>query len=189
MGKFSAWLAVLASVAVIVGAVVAVLTYARGGTLSSGASVSGSTAVIPSKGSSSATDGSSNPPQTAELSSPTLTWPTERYEASRSQGFVASGAVPAALWPDTIWILDHGSEYIVDTVATIRSGKWYAPDGPLGDSSNSLPYKLTMVAVLANPDCASRLSALDKTVAGDHTPHLPPGCRQFGQVTVTVSKP
>ena len=120
---------------------------------------------------------------------PTLTYPTNGQVVSRSNGFVASGAAPSALYPDTIWILDHGIEYIVDTEATVSVGSWSAPDHPLGNSSNRLPYDITMVAVLATPHCASQLSALDHTVNGDHTKYLPAGCTQFGQVTVNVAEP
>ncbi len=130
-----------------------------------------------------------NSAPTAGSTSPALTYPTNGQVVSRSSGFVASGPAPSALYPETIWILDHGIEYLVDTEATVSAGRWSAPDYPLGDSSNGLPYDITMVAVLATPNCASQLSALDHTHNGDHTKYLPAGCTQFGQVTVNVAQP
>jgi hypothetical protein len=177
-------LAALGALGAFVAGLVALLVYVHpGSSHSPGPSISASSspsglAAQPSN--STPTDGSAFP---------TLTYPNNGQLVERSSGFVASGAVPSALWPDTIWILDHGKEYIVDTEATVRGGNWSAPDYPLGDSSNILPYDITVVAVLANRECASRLSALDQTGSGDHTPDLPAGCTQFGQVTVSVARP
>jgi hypothetical protein len=180
---------ILGVLAAVASAVVAVLAYLGSGPSQPGPSVNSPSVSSPSGRSGPGTVVPSDPSLATELASPTLTYPADGLQVSRSQGFVASGAAPSGLWPDTIWVLDHGTEYIVDTEAAIRAGKWSAPDRPLGDSSNSLPYDITMVAVLANPACTSRLSQLDRTIAGDHIPQLPPGCRQFGQVRVSVSKP
>jgi hypothetical protein len=119
-------------------------------------------------------------------SSATLTYPGKDMQVSRKQGFTAGGTY-SSLGSDTIWILDHTDVYYVDTEATLAGGNWSASDQPLGSPSDQLPFPLTMVAVLANPDCARHLSALGHSVSNS-TPQLPLGCTQFGQVTLNVSR-
>jgi hypothetical protein len=186
---FLVLLGVAASLATVVTGVVAGATFFTGGSPKPVPSASGPSLSSPSGNAGSAGAQPSNPQSATGLPSPTLTYPPDHLGVSRSQGFVASGAAPSALWPDSIWILDHGTEYIVDRDATVNAGRWSALDRPLGNSSNSLPYDITMVAVLANPACASRLSELDQSVSGDHIQQLPTGCTQFGQVTVHVDRP
>jgi hypothetical protein len=76
----------------------------------------------------------------------------------------------------------------VDQKAVTTGGRWSAIDQPLGNSSNRLPYSLTMVAALANPSCASTLTKLNKSPNSDYTVQLPAGCKLFGQVTVDVTR-
>jgi hypothetical protein len=116
-----------------------------------------------------------------------LTGPTDGTQVSRSQGFTASG-VEASLGAYTIWILDYDGGYTVDQEAAVAGGRWSAIDQPLGDSSNRLPYSLTMVAALANPSCAATLAKLNEG-NNDYSAQLPAGCRLFGQVIVDVTRP
>jgi hypothetical protein len=127
--------------------------------------------------------------QAAGISQPTaaLTSPSNETSVSRSKGFVATGSA-ANLGPNTIWILDYDGGYTVDQEGKVINGQWSATDQPLGDSSDHLPFNLSMVAVLANPHCAATLNTIDGT-SDDYTPSLPQGCIQVGQVTVNVSKP
>ena len=93
-----------------------------------------------------------------------------------------------SLGKETIWIVDYDGGYTVDEQATITSGKWSAFDGPLGDSTDKLPFSLTMKAILATPGCADRLAKIQSTDS-DYVAALPAGCVPFGTVTVNVSKP
>jgi hypothetical protein len=104
---------------------------------------------------------------------------------SRSQGFIASGKA-ASLGPNTIWILDYDGGYTVDQEAVVYSETWTAVDRPLGDSSDRLPFSLTMRAVVANPHCAEILSQINST-SDDYIQNLPDGCKIIGQVAVKVS--
>jgi|HubBroStandDraft_6_1064221.scaffolds.fasta_scaffold43826_6 hypothetical protein len=154
----------------------------------------------PSAGSSPATE-SPTAPQTSPSASPTpakvlttpgaasatLNHPVDGTKVSRSRGFVARGTA-TSLGPYTVWILDYDSGYTVDQEATVSAGKWSALDQPLGDSSDQLPFELTMVAVVANPHCALKLGQIDST-SNDYTQSLPEGCNIFGRVTVDVSTP
>jgi hypothetical protein len=126
-------------------------------------------------------------PPTAGQSSATLSYPSDGTKVSRQRGFIATGAA-ASLGPYTVWILDYDGGYTVDQEAKIVAGQWSATDQPLGDSSDHLPYDLTMVVALANPHCAARLTQIGST-RNDYTQSLPDGCRIVGQVTVNVSKP
>lgn len=113
--------------------------------------------------------------------------PKNNALVSRSQGFTAAGKA-AALGTNTIWILDFDGGYTVDQEANVNSGSWSAVDKPLGDSSDHLPFYLTMRAVLANRHCEGILSAVNST-SDDYIQNLPAGCKIIGQVTVKVSQP
>jgi len=116
-----------------------------------------------------------------------LTSPADGTKVSRSQGFTAHGTA-SPVGTDTIWILDYSGGYTVDQKAVLINGRWSALDQPLGGSSDRLPYSLTMVAALANPTCAARLTHVNET-KNDYMTHLPAGCQLFGQVTVSVARP
>jgi uncharacterized membrane protein len=133
----------------------------------------------------------SSPTQSSMAPSPhrilaTLTSPADGTRVSKSQGFTASGTT-TYLGSETIWILDSSSGYTVDQEAVVTGGRWSAVDQPLGDSSDHLPFGLTMVATLANPACAAKLTKISNT-RNDFLAHLPAGCKPFGQVTVSVAK-
>jgi hypothetical protein len=117
----------------------------------------------------------------------TLTSPVDGARVSRFNGFTARGTV-SSLGSNTIWILDYDGGYTVDQKAVVAGGHWSASDHPLGDSSNHLPYNLTMVAALANPTCAAKLTKTNET-SNDYLNQLPAGCKLFGQVTVNVARP
>jgi hypothetical protein len=118
--------------------------------------------------------------------SPVLTSPSNGTRVSKSRGFTASGTT-AYLGSDTIWILDSDGGYTVDQQAVVSGGRWSAVDQPLGDSSDHLPFDLTMVAVLANPPCAAKLTRIGDT-NNDFIAQLPPGCNLFGRVMVDVAR-
>jgi hypothetical protein len=134
-------------------------------------------------------DPDASPRASASNSPPTVTlvYPTNGTSVSRSQGFIATGS-SGSLGPNTIWILDSDSGYFVDEESATASGQWSATDKPLGDSSDHLPFDLTMIVVLANPHCALILDSVNAT-ANDYIQNLPRGCKQVGQVTVNVAKP
>ena len=113
--------------------------------------------------------------------------PLDGTQVSRSRGFTASGSA-VSLGSETIWILDYDGGYTVDQEAAVAGGHWSATDSPLGDSSNHLPYGLTMVAALADPACASKFTRLNEG-NNDYISKLPVGCKLFGEVTVDVAKP
>lgn len=122
-----------------------------------------------------------------DVPSATLDHPVEGSVVSRSKGFSASGSVTSS-GHYTVWILDYDGGYTIDQQAVITADKWSAVDAPLGDSSDHLPFDLTMVAILATPDCAIRLAEISAT-ENDYTNSLPDGCTIFGRRTVSVSRP
>jgi hypothetical protein len=119
-----------------------------------------------------------------------ITYPRRGTQVSRHKGFVEGGTV-AALGPDTIWVLDHPSRgvYYIDGPATVNGSSWSFNDYPLGDSSDPLPYSLTVVTVEATPGCASALDRDAKTLAIPKIEALPHGCDKFAGVTVNVTRP
>lgn len=117
----------------------------------------------------------------------TLTSPTHGQSVSRSKGFAASGEA-LSLGSGTVWILDYDGGYTVDQEGTVASGLWSAVDQPLGDSSDSLPYYLTMRVVIANPACAAILQKTNETTQ-DYLTQLPAGCKYVTGVTVHVTTP
>jgi hypothetical protein len=131
---------------------------------------------------SPAPDSSSFPTPVAALTSP-----VDGAQVSRANGFTARGT-ESSLGSDTIWILDYDGGYTVDQNAVVTGGRWSASDYPLGDSSNHLPYNLTIVAALADPACATKLTKTNET-NNDYLAQLPAGCAVFGQVTVDVTRP
>lgn len=133
------------------------------------------------------TSPSISPISTPSPASATLTSPNNGVKVSKRDGFVARGTV-ASLGSYTVWILDYDGGYTVDQEAVVTAGLWSATDQPLGDPSDKLPYNLTMVAVMANPYCADRLSRIQST-SNDYTLNLPGGCKIVGRIIVDVSKP
>ncbi len=122
----------------------------------------------------------------------TMDYPPSGSHVSRRSGFTAGGAVTGPLGRYTIWLVDHPSYgYVVDVKATIkdRGSKWQAIDRPLGDSSDHLPYKRKVVAVLANPHCRLVLTRLDSSASGNQTRELPLGCVPVWGITVNVTRP
>lgn len=117
----------------------------------------------------------------------TLRSPAAGTDVSRSKGFIASGEA-RSLGLDTVWILDSHGSFTVDSKAKIVAGKWSAPDRALGDSSQHLPFGLTLAAVLADPRCASRLEQVLFST-NDYIARLPAGCSVFAQVNVRVALP
>ena len=126
-----------------------------------------------------------NAPPSVQTPYAVLQSPGNGALVSQSQGFIASGKA-ASLGPNTIWILDYDGGYTVDQEAAVYSETWTAVDRPLGDSSDRLPFSLTMRAVVANPHCAEILSQINST-SDDYIQNLPDGCKIIGQVTVKVS--
>jgi hypothetical protein len=117
-----------------------------------------------------------------------LTYPAPGSAVGQAKGLVAGGTVndPGTY---TVWLLDHPSYgYVVDVKATVQGGEWAANDHPLGSPTDPLPFHLTVVAVLADPDCARALNALGASAATNRLQALPDGCSQFGQVTVDVTQ-
>lgn len=154
------------------------------------ASTSGPNELPPSATASASTASpspSQSPSAPSEQTEPTLTYPKDGTRVSKSQGFIASGSA-ANINPSSLWILDSDNGYFVDQQAKIVNGQWTALDAPLGDSSNHLPFDLTMIVVLANPHCSKILHTTNRT-SNDYLKQLPGGCKQIGQVTVNVSKP
>jgi hypothetical protein len=148
--------------------------------------------IGPSKRSSTELPRSSSPtgpftPPPAENASATLTSPAENLPVSRSNGFTAGGMITSP-GSSSVWILDFDGGYTVDQRASVSSGQWSAVDKPLGDPTDSLPFDLVMVAVLADPDCAGQLTKISDT-SDDHTDQLPDGCHEFGRRTVHISRP
>lgn len=125
--------------------------------------------------------------KTANHPSAFLQLPTNGTKVSRSLGFVARGRA-TNLGKDSIWVLDYSGGYIVDSEAELINGQWSAIDQPLGNSSDHLPYSLTMVAVFADRACAARLDEVNAT-NNDFLNSLPTGCKPFAQVTVNVTLP
>lgn len=122
----------------------------------------------------------------------TMDYPRAGSHVSRQAGFTAGGTVTGPLGIYTIWLVDHPSYgYVVDVKATIqdRGLKWQAVDQPLGDSSDHLPYKRKVIAVLANPHCTLALTRLGSSAGGNQTRELPFGCIPVWGTTVNVTKP
>jgi hypothetical protein len=117
-----------------------------------------------------------------------VTYPAKGTQVSQKNGLTMGGTV-ASPGHFTIWILDHPSRnsYFLDREADVNAGEWSAVDRPLGEASDPLPYPLTVVAVLADPQCARSLNQIGQT-ATSHTTTMPAGCHQFGQVTVKVTR-
>lgn len=109
---------------------------------------------------------------------------------SEKKGFVATGTV-SSLGTNTLWILDYdgGSDYTIDEPAKVVDGKWSATDGPgLGSPSQSLPFSLTMVVVVADSSCNATLNKLNNT-QNFNISSLPSGCEVVTETTVNVSRP
>ncbi len=106
---------------------------------------------------------------------------------SNLNGFIARGKV-SSLGPNTIWILDYDGGYTVDQQAMVVGDKWSAVDKPLGDSTDELPFNLTMVAVIGDQGCTTKLADIVDNKDG-YTEGLPVGCKTFAKVTVRVSIP
>jgi hypothetical protein len=117
----------------------------------------------------------------------TLSSPITGTNVSRSQGFIATGRAES-LGTYTVWILDYDGGYTVDQEATLASGQWSAVDKPLGDTSDHLPYYLTMRVIIGNHKCAARLQQVSST-NNDYIPQLPDGCKYVSGTTVHVTKP
>ena len=125
----------------------------------------------------------------------TLRYPHPGMDASRENGFIASGhASDLGAGRYFIWIVDHPSAhlYIADQQAIMQGDSWQALDAPLGFSKGphvrKLGYKLTILAVLADHRCDEILGSLN-TVSKDRLSALPTGCRVFGQTWVRVNRP
>lgn len=140
---------------------------------------------------------SATPPTTASASPTTqgqpkvtLAYPPDGTQVSRSVGFTASGPIIGPLGTYTVWLLDHPSiGYVVDVKASVSNGRWTATDRQLGGPSDQLPFKLIVVAVLADAECANTLAQLNSSVSGDITGELPAGCALVGKTTVNVARP
>lgn len=116
----------------------------------------------------------------------TLATPTTGTSVSRSQGFIASGKA-LSLGSYTVWILDYDGGYTVDQEGAVANGVWSAVDKPLGDSSDQLPYYLSMRVVLANRKCAAELQKTNST-SNDYLAQLPVGCTVVTGATVHVTR-
>lgn len=127
------------------------------------------------------------PPSSARVPSATMTYPKPNAVVSKQIGFTAGGTV-SALGPDSVWLTDYDGGYTVDQKAAIIGNAWAATDQPLGDSAERLPFRLTVIAVLATPGCATALGRVAATEA-DYITTLPIGCAPFATVTVNVAKP
>lgn len=152
---------------------------------SSGAAVNASSSSRPAQSAASTRAPTSNPTPSGPVV--TLTMPTTGTRVSRSQGFIASGKA-LSLGSYTVWILDYDGGYTVDQEGTVANGVWSAVDRPLGDSSDQLPYYLTVRVVMADRGCAAKLQATNST-SNDYLTHLPAGCKVITGVTVHVTRP
>jgi len=116
--------------------------------------------------------------------------PLPIYVVSRQGGFVAKGSV-SNLGADTIWLFDHvGRAYYIDVQAVVdpNNRTWSAPDRHLGSGSEQLPFSVTAVVVVADPQCTS---VLQTSVSSGNTkmPGLPSGCHPIKPpIRVTVNK-
>ncbi len=123
--------------------------------------------------------------------SPKVTIQTKNQQTvSRAQGFVIRGSV-TDLGNDSIWLFDFNNAYFIDVQATVPpfSGNWKAADRPLGGASQSLPFQITVVVVLATPQCDRVLQA-NLSAHETRLPSLPPGCDLIPPpITVTVNRP
>ena len=102
---------------------------------------------------------------------------------------MASGSV-SRLGADTIWLVDYNGSYYIDVKATVSSGdsRWSAADYPLGSASETLPFDLTVLVVVATPECTSILQA--KFDSHDiKLSELPVGCQAIQpSIEVTVNR-
>jgi hypothetical protein len=128
-----------------------------------------------------------SPVESTKPPSATLKTPANGTKVSRRKGFVATGTA-SSLGSYTVWILDYDGGYTVDQEAKINGEQWSAADYPLGSRSDRLPFPLTMKAVLANADCATKLNKVSRSNS-DYITYLPSGCKIIGQTTVNVSRP
>ncbi len=103
----------------------------------------------------------------------------------QKKGLIATGTA-TDLGTNTVWILDYDGGYTVDDEATVTGTRWRAADLPLGDSTDPIPFTVTVKTVLANPACATALAKLNTTVT-DYTKTLPAGCTVVGSITGTVT--
>ena len=115
-----------------------------------------------------------------------LTSPPDNMSVSRKNGFTAHGNA-RSLGKDTIWIVDYDGGYTIDGEALVSGNAWSAGDYPLGDSTDKLPFDLTMKALLATPGCAGQLLRIEGTNS-EYVSSLPAGCTIFGSVTVVVDE-
>ena len=134
----------------------------------------------------------SSSPRPSGRPSAKLTYPAGNTKVSRAKGFIARGIVEG-LGANTIWILDHSaSGYYVDAEAATPkngNGAWSAMDRWLGNKSDHLPYSLTVVAVIATPQCKRQLRQIESQDLDTPLGTIPRGCLQFGKVTVEVYRP
>jgi hypothetical protein len=115
-----------------------------------------------------------------------LTFPNNGTAVSETGGFNAKGT-SSHLGNDTIWLTDYDGGYTVDSEATVNGhGGWTAPDSPLGDPGQALPFPLTARVILANTRCAAKLQKVMNTNA-DYLTALPGGCAVVGAVNVNVT--
>jgi len=176
-------------VVIVIGVVCIVLPTVIGVNRSAGSSPSSISSPAPSSISSSARPTVSAVPSTSPGPVITVESPTHNL-VSRRVGFVAKGSV-SRLGAHTIWLFDYnGSDFYIDVKATVSSdgSRWSAADYPLGSASQSLPFEVTVLVVVATPECTSTLQA---KVRSDETKlsKLPVGCHAVQpSIAVTVNR-
>jgi hypothetical protein len=128
--------------------------------------------------------------RSAPLPSVKLDTPRNGTLVSEKKGFRTTGTV-SSLGTNTLWILDYdgGRNYTIDELVAVTKGTWSATDGPgLGSRSQSLPFPLTMVVVVADSSCNAVLNELNNAKIYNIS-SLPLGCKVVTETTVDVSRP
>lgn len=151
----------------------------------------GGSAVAGASG-SSLTPGPSQSTPAADAPKVTFDYPPIGTHVSQHAGFKARGRIIGTLGARyTVWLVDHASGgYAADMQAIIthRGAQWRATDRPLGSPSDRLPFKLTVIAVLADHQCTLTLTRMDSSTSSDWTTQLPRGCIPTQKTVVEVTR-
>lgn len=146
---------------------------------------------------SSTHTGSTSTPSHIQSSAPagapkvTFDYPPIGTHVSQHAGFTGRGRIIGTLGSQyTVWLVDHPSGgYAADVQATITRGgrQWEATDRPLGSPSDRLPFKLDVIAVLADHQCTLTLTRMASSESSDWATQLPYGCIPTQKTIVEVT--
>ncbi|SOD75030.1 transglycosylase-like protein with SLT domain [Jatrophihabitans sp. GAS493] len=114
----------------------------------------------------------------------TVATPALNSRVSQSGGFSARGTV-SQIGTRTLWLLDNHDGFTVDEMVPVIGAQWAADDRPLGDTSDPLPFSLSVVLVLADAKCGQILGHAAATPS-DHLDALPAGCTIASTIRVRV---